>query len=164
MAHRNETEDSWKENRRMELIVVNTNAEQRLYKPSIVQCMFLGHWKFQNGARSDSPMQWQGHVWSSPFSPSVSTLDPFTINFQANKHQSLLTLPHPVRPSARQCTGQKPCSALYIFCKLLTTDSRVKDHPLPKYLSIWPLVRKLVSSLVPSYSIRSRYLICLRTV
>jgi len=33
---------------------VHTNAEQMLYKPSIVQCRFLGQWKFQTEARNDS--------------------------------------------------------------------------------------------------------------
>lgn len=110
MAHRNETEGNRMENRRMEFIAVNMNAEQRLYKPSIVQCRFLGHWKCQTGASSDSLMQRQCHVWSGPLSPSVSTVDLFRMNFQANKHQPLVTLPHPVRPSASS-TGQKPCSA-----------------------------------------------------
>lgn len=122
----------------MELITVNTIAEQRPYKPSIVQCRFLGHWKFQTGARSDSLVQRQCHVWSSPLQSSVSTIDLSIMNLQATKHRPLVTLPHPVRPSASS-TGQKPFSALYICCKLLTTDSRVKDHPLLKYLSIWPL-------------------------
>jgi len=120
------------------LIAVNTKAERKLYKPSIVQCRFLGHWKFHTGARSDLLMQRQCHVWSSPLSPSFSTVDLFIMNFQANNHQPLVTLPQPVRPSASS-TGQKPCSALYICCKLLTTDSRVKDQPLLKYLSIWLL-------------------------
>lgn len=134
MTHRNETEDNWigvDSN-------VHTNAEQSLYKPSIVQCKFLGQWKFRTEARSESLMQRQCHVWSSPFSPSVSTVDLVTMNLQANKHPPIVTSPHPVRPSTSS-TDQKPCSALYICCRLLATDSAVNDHPLTKYLFIWPL-------------------------